>query len=189
MGSAVGAVGQSDVILSVECAEPEGTVVRDVRRCLLSFEKIRELWDRLGEFEVLFNYQHDHNFERFVRNFIVQKENGEFEPTGLFWEVDDVGLLYLTDIRPEYEASAHFTFWDRRYRGREELLKQMIRYNFEMLNLHRLVVEVPMYAPSLLAFVEKLGFVKEGRHRKTMWYKGQWYDSAYYSLLREEVVT
>lgn len=187
MGSSVAGVGQDETILSIECTEPEGTVVRHVRRCYLSFDKLRELYDRLGKFEVLFNNQHGGDFQSFVSNFVVQIGPDTFEPTGLFWEVDDVGLLYLTGIKPGYEATAHFSFWDRRYRGREKLLKEMIRYNFEHLRLHRLVAEVPMFAPALLAFVEKLGFVKEGRRRKTTWYKGQWFDSNIYSILRDEV--
>lgn len=187
MGNAAVGLEQSDVILSVECREPEGTVVRHVRRCGLSFEKLRELWERLGQFEVIFNTQHHHDFGEFVKHFIVQREDGEFEPTGLFWEVDDVGILYLTDIRPGYEALAHFSFWDRRYRGREELLRAMIRYNFDLLKLHRMSCEVPLFASALMGFAERMGFVKEGRKRKTTWYKGQWFDSNLYSMLSDEV--
>lgn len=187
MGNTIAGVEQDEVVLSVECVEPKGAIVRHVRRCYLSFEKLRTLYDRLGQFEVLFNNQHGGDFKAFVSNFVAQTGPDTFEPTGLFWEVDDVGILYLTNIKPGYEATAHFSFWDRRYRGREELLKEMIRYNFEKLQLHRLVAEVPLFAPALLSFTEKLGFVKEGRRRQTTWYKNQWFDSNIYSILRSEV--
>jgi RimJ/RimL family protein N-acetyltransferase len=186
MGNAVAGVEQSEVVLSVECTEPEGQVVRHVRRCELSFEKLRFLWEKLSPFHEVFNAPHQ-DFGQFVSLLIATNGEGNYEPTGLFWEVDDVGILYITDIRPGFEATAHFSFWDRRYRGREPLIMAMVKYVFALLELRRITVEIPMYAHSLRGFVERMGFVHEGRRREAIFHKDKWFDSNVYSLLRRDV--
>lgn len=186
MGSAVEQLEHFDTILTVECREPEGTVVRRVNRCALSFQTLRGLWHRLREFDVIFNMSHGRDFGKFVQNFIVQGEDGELHPTGLFWLVDDVGILYLTDIVPGYDATAHFVFWDRRFRGREELIREMVRYVFDLLKLHRITVETPLHPP-LLGFIKRIGFVEEGHKRSSLFINGQWRDSIIFSLIEGEI--
>jgi RimJ/RimL family protein N-acetyltransferase len=153
----------------------------------LSFAKLRELWEKLSQFEVLFTLSYEKDFGKFVSSFVREVMPDVYEPTGLFWQVDDVGILFITDIAPGYSASAHFTFWDKRFRGREKLVLEMMRYTFDLLSLHRMSVEIPMYMPALLAFAERIGFVKEGRKRKTHFYREKWYDSAIFSILEDEV--
>lgn len=177
-----------DVILEVECREPEGSVIRSVRLAKLSFEKLKFFYEKTKDFDTLFNDYIGGNFEAFVSQFIMQDRSGEIFPTGIVWEVDDVGILRLSDISPGLEATAHFTFWDRRLRGRENLVKEMVRYAIEQFKLHRIIVEVPLYAKPILYFVERIGFQKEGREREAVMYKGQWYDVIRYSILDREVL-
>jgi RimJ/RimL family protein N-acetyltransferase len=176
----------NDVLFRVECREPTGIYQRAVRELVLDEETLSDLWEKLSKFPTLFN-NHIKTLDDFVNAF-VDFSGGEIKARGLVWAVDDVGILFITDIYPGFQASAHFTFWDRTFNGREELIRQMIRYVFEEFGFHRLIAEVPLYSRPTLQAAEKVGFVKEGRMRKFTWYKGQWWDVNLYSVLREEVV-
>ena len=74
------------------------------------------LWDKLSKFDVLFNDFVKGDFEAFVSHFIVQVD-GKPEPAGLLWDIDDVGIILVNNIVPFESATAHFVFWDGRFRG------------------------------------------------------------------------
>jgi len=171
----------------VECEEPGGKVLRTVRLCRLSYDKLVELYKHSSEFGVLFNNHFQNDLESFLGIFVDMDAGGAVHGRGLAWEVDDVGLLYLTDIRPEFEAVAHFTFWDRRFRGRERLIRTGLQLAFSHLGFHRIVAEVPLYAQSTIRAVERVGFVKEGRKREAVKYKGEWFDTLLYSILERDL--
>ena len=179
-------MSQEEVVMVVECDEPEGVFSREVRPLYLDMKKLNELYDKLKEFDVLFNDSVGNDIEAFVNSFLVEV-NGEMQSTGLLWEVDDVGILYITDIRPGYDAYAHFSFWDRRYRGREELVRKMIKYVMQKFKFHRITVDVPLYATPTMGFVERVGFKHEGRRRKTVKYRGQWFDANQYAIVEDEL--
>ncbi len=125
--------------------------------------------------------------QSFLEVFFSPDSSGEPSPQGIIYEVDDVGILYLTDIRAGVSALAHFNFWDRRFRGREELCREMLRYAFRKFKFHRITVQVGLYAAPLMTAVERLGFIKEGRMREATLYKGAWFDVNLYSILEREV--
>ncbi len=174
-----------NMIMKVECPEPEGTVVRTVSFVPLSVEKLRELWDKLSQFPTLFG-QRMNTQEDFITSFISEDSNGKPQANGLIWEVDDVGILYLTDIYPVFQATGHFTFWDGRFKGRELLILKMLEHVFEEYGFQRITTEVPFYTQPTMGAVERIGFVREGRLRKATWYKDEWWDVAAYSMLRDE---
>lgn len=174
-------------ILEVKCPEPEGEVVRSVRPVQLDLERFKTYWDRLKDFDVVFNDQVN-DVDDFMRQFISVKDDGSLAATGLIWEVDDVGIFYLTEIRPGYEALGHFNFWDQRLRGRESLIREMMKYVFQRFGFHRVVTEVGLYAKPAMAMVERIGFVKEGRKRESVRYKGEWWDVNLYSMLDHEIL-
>lgn len=185
MGNTARELEQPKPVVSVECSEPNGKVVRHVRPARISIERLGFLWEKLREFKVLFNDFVKDDFDAFIHHFIVMVD-GEVAPTGLLWDVDDVGIFFLTDIRPGNSAEAHFVFWDRRFNGREELCRAMLNYAFETLELHRISTQVPLYAPHTMRAVEKLGFFWEGRLRGTSLYEGKWFDTNVYSMLEGE---
>ena len=89
---------------------------------------------------------------------------------------------------PGHDALAHFNFWDRRFTGRENLIRGMMAHVMDKFNLHRITVEAGMFAaPWLPRAIEKMGFVREGRKREAIFYKDEWWDSIIYSILRHEV--
>ncbi len=174
------------VIINVKCSEPEGEVVRSVRLANLSIERIQFLWEKLKGFDTLFNDFVKDDYAAFVNHFVMQVD-GQPVPTGLLWDVDDVGIFFLNEIIPHQSATAHFLFWDRRFKGREELCVAMLDYAFENYKFQRIKVEVPLYAFHTMDAVEKLGFVLEGRMRKAILYHDKWFDLNLYSVLPHDL--
>jgi len=177
-----------DPDLVVECVEPEGTFTRSVTPVALSTEKLNYFYDRLKEFDVVFNDHVPNSPGGFASIFVTVDENHVAQANGLLWEVDDVGILYLTHIIPGLSALAHFSFWDKRLRGREQLIREMIKLAFQKYGFQRIETRVALYANPVLGAVERIGFVKEGRARKAVRRGGDWYDVNLYSMLREEVL-
>ena len=172
----------------MRCDEARGPVVRRVRLAELTIEKLRYFYDKLKKFDVLFNAEMPNDFISFAGRFLRQRPDGTLDATGLIWEVDDVGILFMTGIT-QSSVCAHFTFWDRQLRGREPLIRALIKYGVERYGFERVEVQIGLYARAALYSVERIGFVKEGRLRNSMKYKGEWYDANIYSLLREEVMS
>ncbi len=182
------------MVLTFECIEPEGTVMREVRPARLSFETLKGYYDKLKEFDTVFNGYVANNIDAFIQSFVKGDGSDDLQATGIIWEVDDVGILYLTNISIGNDALAHFNFWDRRYKGRENLIRGMMRYVMKEFNLHRITSEVGLFAaPWLPLALERMGFVREGRKREAIWHvpkgarEGEWFDSLIYSILRHEV--
>ena len=176
--------------VQVVCHEPEGDITRRVKQMALTPQNLRTFWDKARQFETLFTAEINGDFRKFLEVFLRQLPDGSVESNGLFWLVDDfVGILYLTDIIAGVDAHAHFTFFDKRLRGREELVKQMLQFVFARYKFQRLTVEAALFAsPSTFKFVERLGFKLEGRKRSARMYKGQWFDVNIYGILRHEVL-
>lgn len=179
---------QRDPVLSIICTEPEGTTLRNVRPVSLTTDKLRDYYERLKEFDIAFNEHAPNSPEGFASIFLSVNDDFTVSSNGLVFEVDDVGILYLTHISLGYSAIAHFAFWDRRLRGREELIQKMITFAFEQYGFQRIETRVAMYAVPMLAAVERIGFTKEGRAREAVLKGGVWYDVNLYSILRREVL-
>lgn len=179
------------IILSARCSEPEGSIVRSVRSMTLTPSNLHKFWEHSRQFKTLFTKEVNDDFLKFLELFIVSDKEGlPIDCNGLFWVVDDfVGVLYMTDIKPGYDALVHYTFFDRRQRGRQPLIRKMLKYVFEHYGFRRLTVEIPKYAvDSTNAFVRSLNFKEEGRKRKAAYYENQWFDVMIYGILREEVI-
>jgi UDP-4-amino-4,6-dideoxy-N-acetyl-beta-L-altrosamine N-acetyltransferase len=62
----------------------------------------------------------------------------------------------------------------------------LLRYAFETLNLHRIMLQVFEYNPRAMHIYEKLGFRKEGVLRQENYRDGRYWDTIVMGLLREE---
>ena len=175
-----------EVIVNVKCSEPEGEIVRSVRLARLSVERIQFLWEKLKGFDTLFNDFVKDDFAAFVNHFVMEV-NGEPVPTGLLWDIDDIGIFLLQDITPHQSATAHFLFWDKRFRGRRQLCIEMLKYAFDNYKFQRIQVEVPLYAYHTMNAVESIGFVLEGRMRKAILWNDKWFDVNLYSVLPSDL--
>jgi len=181
-------MGQRDPVLSIVCTEPEGTTLRHVRPVNLTTEKLRDYHEKLSEFDIAFNDHVPNTPEGFASMFISVNADFTVSAKGLLFEVDDVGILYITQIVPGYSALAHFAFWDRRLRGREELCRKMLEFAFRTYDFQRIETRVALYAVPAMAATERIGFIKEGRAREAVRRNGTWYDVNLYSMLRREAL-
>lgn len=175
-------------ITSALCREPEGEVTRYVYPMPLSITNLRTFWNKARQFPTVFGDEVNGDFKKFLEMFISQ-DGDTFRAHGLFWVIDDfVGVYFMTHITV-VDCQVHYTFFDRRHLGREQLTKNMLKYAFERFGLRRMSVEIPMYASQhTRGFTLALGFKKEGRKRKCVQYKGDWFDAMCFGLLREEAL-
>lgn len=67
-----------------------------------------------------------------------------------------------------------------------ELAKQLIKYCFNQLNLHRVEAGVAIYNHASIRVLEKVGMLREGMHRKILPLASGWTDNFSYALLKEE---
>jgi RimJ/RimL family protein N-acetyltransferase len=178
-----------DIVATMECNEPEGVVTRNVWFMPLSMDNLKTLWEKSKQFDVLFTEEVRQSEQKFLELFLYEGPNGP-ETRGLFFVVDDfVGVFYMDHIVPGIDAHVHYSFFDRRQKGRVKLVKKMLRFAFESYGFRRLSVEIPLYATyNTRKFVEEIGFKVEGRKRKGTQYKGEWFDVLQYGILREEIV-
>lgn len=179
----------SNPVVSAYCEEPEGGITRHVYPMPFTPPNLRRLWDETRKFKYIFTSDIRQDFNKFCE-LIVEEENGKLMPRGLYWVVDDfVGVFCMTRIDPGVDADVHFSFFDRRQKGRKELVHAMLKYVFEKYQFRRLTAEIPYFASwSTRVFTESIGFKKEGRKRKAVWFNDDWFDIGVYGILREEVV-
>lgn len=175
-------------IASALCVEPEGEVVRNIYPMHLTIENLRTFWEKSREFRTVFTDEVNGDFKKFLELFI-SADGTILRAHGLFWVIDDfVGVYYMTHIT-EVDCQVHYTFFDRRHKGREELTKAMLRYAFTKFGFQRMSVEIPLYASKhTFGFTYALGFKKEGIRRSCIRYKGEWFSSTLFGLLRSEAL-
>lgn len=174
-------------ILSVVCHEPEGAVERFVHPFVFTPDGLKSLYEKASAYPVLFGRKLD-DMKDFLRFMLLENLSGDPEPAGLFWILDDyVGMFFMDRITTE-EADVHYSFFDRRHKGREVLVREMIRYVFHHYDFVRLNVQIPAYAGmGPRKFIERCGFKIEGRKRDACFWRGQRFDVYCYGILREDL--
>lgn len=177
-------------ILSCDCHEPEGIVTRSIYSLELTQPNLMKFWEASRKYPTLFSSAVNDDFNKFCNLFLYVKPDGSFGSNGLFYVVDDfVGVYYLTDIMSSGDATAHYTFFDRRHRGRVDITKALMKYVFNEYHFNRLTTVVPTFAKRQThKFVERIGFSKEGQKRNAAYYAGRLFDEMHYGLLRNEAL-
>lgn len=181
----------NDVILSVECNEPEGKIVRHIRPLIFTEDNLKKFWSVARQFPTLYGREILDDPVEFAKIFITQDEYGKLGSNGLFWVVDDfVGVFYITDIRFDLsDALVHYAFFDRRHHGRHQLVREMLKYVFNQFLFARLSAELPNYTgPQVKHFATDVGFIFEGKKRKAAPYKGTRFDVNLFGILPSEVL-
>jgi RimJ/RimL family protein N-acetyltransferase len=173
--------------MQVLCSEPEGEILRNVWKFSFTKEHTLRLYEAASKFPVLFGRPLE-SLEDFTKFFIVQNLSGDAEPQGLIWVIDDfVGMFYLNEIS-DIEATVHYSFFDRRHKGRAPLVRAMLQKVFEDYGFVRLNVYIPAQAGmGPRKFVEQCGFRIEGRKRRASWWKDRWFDVHLYGILPEDL--
>lgn len=170
------------------CKEPEGEVERVVYLAEFTQELLVKMWEKQKQFRTLMGRE-ILSFPEFIDFFItIDSNTKELKPRGLCFIIDDcVGIFWMGDITWPAYAEVHYTFFDRRHKGREQLVGKAIQYIFDTWGINRLYVRVALYAKYPNIFVDLIGFKHEGRLRSCVQYRGQWWDTNCYSLLKNEV--
>jgi RimJ/RimL family protein N-acetyltransferase len=103
-----------------------------------------------------------------------------------FVRVGDVGLIYLTDIRLDWDASFHIMFWDRSLQSdRVAAAKSVLVGAFDRFQLPRISATVAYQNVPMKRVLTDLGFVLEGVTRKG-WSVDPPIDKIHYGILAEE---
>lgn len=177
-------------ILTVSCKEKHGVFERSIYPIQLTKENLATFWEKARVYPNLFSEELKDDFTTFLSIFLEQ-DGDNIDARGLLWRIDNfVGVFYLTDIYPERDALCHFTFFDGRIHGRVDLARAMLSYVFNKYKFRRLSASVPMFVvPATVEFVQRVGFLLEGRKRNSTPYKGEWYDTKQFGILSHEVET
>jgi RimJ/RimL family protein N-acetyltransferase len=176
-------------LIQVVCNEPEGNVVRNVYPMLWTPENIEKLTSKVLEFPTL--YGREIKSPADITEMFLNPSPSGITAKGLFFVVDDfVGLFYITDFAYNFtDAIAHYTFFDRRHRGRIPLVRAMMKYVFETYQFNRLSVEVPLFtSPHTRHFIGECGFTLEGKKRKSIRFKDDIFDILLFGILKSEVL-
>jgi RimJ/RimL family protein N-acetyltransferase len=75
---------------------------------------------------------------------------------------------------------------DRRHGYGTEVLRLLLRYAFDELNLYRLTAVIPEYNPVALRLFSNAGFVEEVRRRKALERDGRRWDLIHLGILHDE---
>ena len=179
-------------ILSIVCPEPEAQVVRHVYPLIFTEENIQKLADKALQFPTIFGREVKDVNEMMSLFFEVTPQGVKFRGPANFFVIDDfIGLFSITDFTYNYsDAIGHYTFFDRRHKGRIPLVRAMLKYVFDTYKLNRISVEIPLFtSPEARHFVGECGFTLEGKRRKGIKYKNEWYDILLFGILKSEVIT
>lgn len=141
-------------------------------------DDVVNLWEHVKKFRVLFSDNVQYDLPQFTQ-FVMQA-------TTVIMTVDDVGVVYLTDVNANGTAEAHFIFWDRRIAGRHKVILSAFQWMMDLLEIQRLNISIPVYAFSALKRAKKLGLRLEGVRRKARLFEGKWHDEFLFGVLREE---
>lgn len=77
-------------------------------------------------------------------------------------------------------------FWNKGFGT--DAMRTILRYGFQKLKLHRIELGVYEYNPRAIRVYEKLGFTHEGRQRRAIHWRNNYYDRLIMGILREEWV-
>lgn len=155
-----------------------------------NLERLGQAWEQWKRYPILGD-----DIPRTLDGFIVFATLNNsiwFETVNLLTD-EQVGVAYINQMVPSLtarryvSANFHAVQWDAKAGPRQPLARAFIAQVFRMLNLHRMVAEIPLRFGGAIRAAKKIGFVPEGRLRAARLYDGEWYDVAILSILEDEV--
>lgn len=184
---------QVEPVLSIELDEKGTKIKRYVYPLQMTPENIQKWFDKAKEFPGLYGKEKFNTIQEFIRIFCYT-ENDRPALNGLLWVLDDFdGVFYLHDIS-DYDATVHYTFFDRRHNGREPLVQAMLAYVFTKYGFNRLSTSIPLYTVTrdgnqgTIQFILRCGFFYEGKRIQAIPYRGRWFDINLYGILRKNIL-
>ncbi len=109
---------------------------------------------------------------------IILKEDEQF--------IGEIGLnLFLTKYKGgEVFYSLHPDYWGNGYAT--EALEAILHFSFVDLKLHRITAGVATENETSIRLLERVGMTREGKHRKILPIRGEWWDNYHYAILEED---
>ena len=106
------------------------------------------------------------------------KESGQF-----------VGEIGMNVGSPKYRKSEIYysfvpAYWGNGYAT--EGVRQVLKFGFETLNLHRIEAGVATNNTASIALLERVGMLQEGHCREILPIRGQWEDNYMYAILEKD---
>ena len=104
-----------------------------------------------------------------------------------------IGVMSLINIDTKNRnAECIIDIGEKEYWGKgygTEALKTLLEYAFLELNLHRVSLRVFSLNEKAIRIYDKLGFVKEGVMRESLYRNGKWHDIIIMGVLKREYLT
>ena len=104
-----------------------------------------------------------------------------------------IGVMSLINIDTKNRnAQCIIDIGEKEYWGKgygTEALKTLLEYAFLELNLHRVSLRVFSLNEKAIRIYDKLGFVKEGVMRESLYRNGKWHDIIIMGVLKREYLT
>lgn len=133
----------------------------------------------------------------FTKNLIELSINdtNNFGKTKFWWAVikkdtnEFIGEAGLNLSLVKYKSGEIFyglspQFWKKGYAT--EVVNTILNYCFVDLNLHRITAGVATENTASIRLLERVGMVREGKHRKILPIRGDWWDNYEYAILEED---
>jgi [ribosomal protein S5]-alanine N-acetyltransferase len=103
-----------------------------------------------------------------------------------------IGMIGLRLGKPNYRnAEVWYKFfpdhWGKGYAT--EALKEILRFGFQDMNLHRIEAGCAVENIGSIKVLEKAGMVREGHTRKLLPIRGEWADNYGYAILEEDFIS
>jgi ribosomal-protein-alanine N-acetyltransferase len=101
-----------------------------------------------------------------------------------------IGRIALTGVMRGAFLSAHLGYWIDQEHQRKgymtEAVREVTRFAFDALGLHRVQAAVMPHNTASLRVLEKLGFRKEGESPRYLQIAGRWADHVVFAVTAEE---
>jgi RimJ/RimL family protein N-acetyltransferase len=116
---------------------------------------------------------------------------GMMNPTNQFYEFikdgETIGLAAATQVRPRLDCNIHIVMFDRRLRGREDIMLTALRDFTARAKLRRISAVLPEDNRTAIKLALRLGFAHEGTMRKAHLRDGIYRDYLIFGILAEEL--
>ena len=109
---------------------------------------------------------------------ITLKDSDSLIGNVAFWRIEK------EHYRAEIGYVLHPDYWRKGIMS--EVLQTVLKFGFETLKFHSIEANVNPENAASIRLLEKQGFVREGYFRENYYYRGQFLDSAIYSLLEKD---
>lgn len=169
----------SDVLFSAVCKEDDERIERFARPMILTGDDVVRLWFKLNKFPILFASPQESNFGNFVR--MLKDEYS------ILIEFPGIGLALVTDIVPGTEARFHISFWDSRLKGREPLVRELVRWIIKTLHVRRVSAPIRADARAMRAFMGRVGLYLEGILKNWIRKDTKYFDLHLFGIVEHEV--